>query len=393
MIMYAKNSLNPIERKSMATRTMELIQVDINPKNTTHIKLVLVCRNTTITAADDDEFCATLEEILMTQHECVIMGYFNLPHIDWSLQQPTPARKLLQFIADNSLSQHVQEPTRQNNILDLVITTEEALLLTLQIKDKIGDHQAIQFLLQTEKEESAVEKTNYNFRRENFEAMLADLDDERLERIIVNSDAGRGFELLKNKILESCRRHIPKKHIKIKNPSWINNDVKQSIARRQRACDERKRNNTYKTSAEYFTARQLVKRALKQAKRNKEINVARLCKTNPNGFYSYINERRIVRDNVGPLKTPAGQIVTTDNGMANTLNTYFSSMFTHEQLNNIPQLPRYVGNTLDTLIFRQEDIQEKLNHLNVYKSTGPDFLHPRVLQTLEDMLCGPLKHI
>ena len=94
---------------------------------------------------------------------------------------PAPGSKLLQFIADNGLSQHVQEPTRQNNILDLVITTEEeALLVTLQIKDKIRDHQAIQFLLQTEKEEMAVENTNYNFRRANFEAMQADLDDERV---------------------------------------------------------------------------------------------------------------------------------------------------------------------------------------------------------------------
>ena len=141
----------------------------------------------------------------------------------------------------------MQEPTRQNNILHLVITTEEALLVTLQIKDKIGDHQAIQFSLQTEKEETAVEKTNYNFRRANFEAMCADLDDKRLH-LIVNSDAAQGFELLKNKILESCRRPILKKHITINNPSWIDNDVKQSIARPQRAYDERKRNNTDKTS-------------------------------------------------------------------------------------------------------------------------------------------------
>ena len=127
------------------------------------------------------------------------MGDFNLLHIDWSLQQPTPApgSKLLKFIADNGLSQHVQEPTRQNNILDLVITIEEALLVTLQIKEKIGDHQAIQFSLQTEKEVTAVEKTNCNFRMANFEAMPADLD-ERLERLIVNSDATQGFELLKN---------------------------------------------------------------------------------------------------------------------------------------------------------------------------------------------------
>ena len=68
-----------------------------------------------------------------------------------------------------------------------MITTEEALLVTLQIKEKIGDHQAIQFSLQIEKEETAIEKTNYNFRRANFEAMRADLDDERLERHIVNS--------------------------------------------------------------------------------------------------------------------------------------------------------------------------------------------------------------
>ena len=63
--------------------------------------------------------------------------------------------------------------------------------MTLQIKNKIGDHQAIQFLLQTEKEETAIEKTNYNFRRANFEAMRADLDDERLEHLIVNSDAAQ----------------------------------------------------------------------------------------------------------------------------------------------------------------------------------------------------------
>ena len=78
---------------------------------------------------------------------------------------------------------------------------------------------------------TAIEKTNYNnFRRATFEAMRPDLDDQRLERLNVNSDAAQGFELLESKILESCQRHIPKKHSSINNPSRINNDVKQSIA-------------------------------------------------------------------------------------------------------------------------------------------------------------------
>ena len=75
---------------------------------------------------------------------------------------------------------------------------------------------------------------------------------------------------------------------------------------------------------------------------NKEINVARLCKTNPKGFYSFIYERRIICDNGGPLKIPTGQIVTIDIDMANAINIYFNSVFTHVQLNNIP-VPICVG--------------------------------------------------
>ena len=83
--MYVKNTLNPIERRSSANCTRVIIQVDINPKNAAHLKLVLRYRNTRITAADDDEFYTMLEEILLSQHECVIMGDFNLPNIDWTL--------------------------------------------------------------------------------------------------------------------------------------------------------------------------------------------------------------------------------------------------------------------------------------------------------------------
>ena len=97
-ILYVKNTLNPIERKSSATSTREIIQVDIKPKNEVHLKLVLIYRNPRITAADDDELYTMLEEILLSQHECVAICYFNLPYIDYTLKTPTPApgNKLMQ---------------------------------------------------------------------------------------------------------------------------------------------------------------------------------------------------------------------------------------------------------------------------------------------------------
>ena len=51
----------------------------------------------------------------------------------------------MQLLGENNLTQHVHETTRQNNILDLVISTEEELIVNLKITDKIGDHQAITF--------------------------------------------------------------------------------------------------------------------------------------------------------------------------------------------------------------------------------------------------------
>ena len=124
--------------------------------------------------------------------------------------------------------------------------------------------------------------------------------------------------------------------------------------------------NREETIAEYIEAKRQVKRIVKQNKRNEELSIARICKHNPKSFYSYINERRIVRDNMGPLKTLDVTVITTDNDMANTMN-HFSSVFTIEQLNNVPQLGQYVGNILDIVNFSTEEVQEQLQHLNIYK--------------------------
>ena len=79
--------------------------------------------------------------------------------------------------------------------------------------------------------------------------------------------------------------------------------------------------------------------------------------------------------------------------MANRMNNnYFSSMFTLKQLNNVIQLGKYEGNILYTFNFSTEEVQ-KLQHLNIYKSTGKHMLHTRILGALEDKLARPLTHI
>ena len=227
--------------------------------------------------------------------------------------------------ADNNLTQHVHETTRQNNILDLVISTEEELIVNLKITDKIGEHQAITFSIKTEKGNISSEKNNYNYRRANFYAMRTELDYQTFEHPIVRNTAELGFEILKNRINDASRTHIPKRRADINNPSWINNDVKQAIGRRQRGYETKRRIKNEETITEFIAARREVKRIVKQEKRNKEfISIARICKHNPKSFYSYINERRIVRYNMGPLKTMDGIVITNDTDMAKTMNNYLA---------------------------------------------------------------------
>ena len=125
-------------RNSLATCPKEISQVDINHKNAVLLNLVLIYRNSRITTADDDEFYTMLEEISLSQHECIIMGDFNLPNIDWTLQRPTPAsiNKLMQLLADNDLTQHVHETTSRNNRnIYLEISTEEEQIVNFKIID------------------------------------------------------------------------------------------------------------------------------------------------------------------------------------------------------------------------------------------------------------------
>ena len=134
---------------------------------------------------------------------------------------------------------------------------------------------------------------NYNFRKAYFDAMRTELDYQTYEQPIMRNNAELGSEILMNRVIDASRRHIPNRRATINNLSWINNDAKQAIGRRQRAYETKRRINNLESVAEYFAARRQVQRIVKQETRNKELSIARICKHNSKSFYSYIKVRRI----------------------------------------------------------------------------------------------------
>ena len=68
-----------------------------------------------------------------SEYPIVLCGDFNLPQINWMTISPTgsssPSATLMcSIVADNFLTQIVNFPTRQNNILDLILVSDTKII-------------------------------------------------------------------------------------------------------------------------------------------------------------------------------------------------------------------------------------------------------------------------
>ena len=155
-----------------------------------------------------------------------------------------------------------------------MITSEEALIVTLQSKDKIGTHQASNFHFRYKIRNSRrKDELQYNIsERHSLMQCVLILMMPHKDAIVMplrgeivmphrartgiwasqgqNSWEGNSWEFTFPRKASPC----------INNPSWINNDVNESITRRQRAYDTKNMSITDETSAKYFTARRVVKK-------------------------------------------------------------------------------------------------------------------------------------
>ena len=77
------------------------------------------------------------------------MGYFNHGHIQWKSFESTGGedQQFIFLIQDSFLTQHVLEPTRGENVLDIVSSSQKELVDNVKIHEPLGnsDHNQIQF--------------------------------------------------------------------------------------------------------------------------------------------------------------------------------------------------------------------------------------------------------
>ncbi len=154
-MLYKKNTLTAVKlEKKLDAEKYDSVYVDITTERKRKLTIGTVYRPPKLQAADDT---ALYEEINSTiqNKEAIIFGDFNCPNVDWNLMHgDQEGNRLVEMIDDVFPTQIVNQPTRQNNILDLVLVTDPDLMRNCEVceKKKLSgrEHHLSRFNVKTE---------------------------------------------------------------------------------------------------------------------------------------------------------------------------------------------------------------------------------------------------
>ena len=293
------------------------------------------------------------------------------------------------------LTQHVDFPTRvaSGTSPDLVLSTDDSLVHSVTDCGKLGssDHSMLWIEVAADLTSSVSMEQVPDWKKADMNKLKEELAGVNWMEEMDGLDANQCWEVFKLKMEKAQDAAIPKKMRRVgSRPVWMTKNVMRVIRKKRRLWKNYKESKDYEEYMAYKTVEKKVKDSVRNAKKRFEKNLAKDVKKNPKAFYSYLKSKTSNRQSVGPLKKD-GKVVSDDEEQADILNQFFASVFTEEDLSNLPQLgPFEKGEPLSNVQFTEEKIKEKIEKLRSSAAPGPDGICPRVLQGVVEAITGPL---
>jgi hypothetical protein len=405
---YIKQGLMAQEYEGFANNTFsESVWINLKLRDQETLLAGCIYRSPSSEQANNDKMPELLKLVANTNHSHkLLVGDFNQPGIDWETQHTDEGPGQLGFefikcIQDTFLIQHRIKPTRfregqRPSTLDLILTNEKDMYKELLDLPPLGssDHigQVFGFTCYATNCPPKLPKPRYD--KGNYCAMREELDQVDWEAELADLGIEEALTFVNNKISGSMETHIPYSNPKKdkRRSIWMNRTAMKKVKRKYHAWKRYLATKDGEDYCRYTKERDELRSITRKLSYDYEKDLAKNIKTNPKAFWKYVNSKTKVRGGIDDLTKDDGTTASSDEDKAQTLNDFFSSVFTVEDLNTIPDIdPYYTGDhPLNDFKTTPDQVYKKLAKLKSDKAAGPDGMHPRVLKELAPVISTPL---
>ena len=288
------------------------------------------------------------------KEQVIIVGDYNHPEINWRedrchTSESHNAWKFLDVMHDNYIFQNVQLPTHQRgqqqpNILDLILSDREGRVNNLEHLPPLGKshHSMLVFeldggLIDIKAKKSMkplYDKGDYS----NMRTFVNDIDWK--DKLRENDSVDECWNNIHTVIKEAIDKFIPRKCLS-NSKKWrapVPRTVLDKIRLKRRLKKMYDKYPTKENWNNYARARNQVTWVTRREEKNTEKRIAKNIKTNPKGLqiHHYLSSKSKPRESVANLTKPDGSLTENDSEKAHVLNTFFCSVFSSEDDNDIP---------------------------------------------------------
>ena len=233
VLLYTLSSLRATEFKTK-TKFPEQIWCRLKLNNKDCV-IVGVCYRTPNESIFGSENHALLREMIteISNQHFLLMGDFNYPGIQWNESSQAgqskgsvEAKLFEECIDDNFITQHVNVPTRNDSILDLVFTREPEMINSIEAIEKFGN--ADHFMLKWDVEVSTVTESTQmkikDYNKADYKEMKQDLSQVKWSEKLSSLSTEEAWNIFKQLLSDTESKHIPLKVRKLSGkvkPLWL----------------------------------------------------------------------------------------------------------------------------------------------------------------------------
>ena len=329
---------------------------------------------------------------------CVAENLQEIP--DWKKANMDRIKDSLNLIMDNFLCQHVNFPTRENNILDLFISSDPNMVDNLQCVGKLGSSDHVLVLAELNFKTCIAENLQEipDWKKANMDRIKDSLNIDWKQKL-EGKDTFSSWNEFKTLLNNSININVPmkKRRTKTNKKIWITREIVRQIRKKKHLYRNYRLTREPQTYNRYKEVEAHVKQLIKDSVQRFEQKLGDNIKHDSKSFYKYVKSKQQVKDSIGPLKGQNGEVSSDSKFMAEELNAFFASSFTRENTENISSSNvKFKGDSEEKLTdinITPELVRKHLLKLKRYKSPGPDNIGSSLLLDICDYISEPLSLI